>query len=368
MKDEKIYQLALACVPNIGSVQIKKLLEFYEKPQYIFEAHLKELQQLEQIGAVRATDIVSFKDFETAERELAFMEKYGIELLFYTDAQYPHRLRDCFDPPVFLFAKGKVNLNAIKVVSIVGTRTNSQYGKNVTEELLHYLKDQKDVLVVSGLALGIDAIAHRACLENGIPTVGVLGHGLGSIYPYQHKLLAEKMIENDGGVLSELFHDIAPDKYNFPRRNRVVAGMADATIVVETAMKGGSMITANLANDYNRDVFAVPGRLTDSKSDGCNWLITNKKAELYFSPKVFVEFMGWDEGRKNKKVTQRQLFPDLDEKQTLLFKILLDKDSLSIDELAGLAEMPQGKIASLLLELELLGLVESLPGKMYALA
>lgn len=301
MKNEKIYQLALTCIPNIGSVHVKKLLEYFQTPETIFEASFKELKNLEQIGEVRAKDIVDFRDFETAERELAFMEKHDIDLIFYNDNQYPNRLKHCADPPVSLFAKGNMHLNAAKVVAVVGTRVNSQYGKNVTDELIQYLKEQDDLLVVSGLAFGIDAIAHRACLDNNIPTVGVLGHGLGSLYPSQHKSMAEEMMESNGGILSELFHDVAPDRYNFPLRNRIVAGMADATIVIETAIKGGSMITANLANDYNRDVFAVPGKLTDAKSEGCNALIANKKAELFTSPQEFVRFMGWDEVKKKRR-------------------------------------------------------------------
>ncbi|MFT4203203.1 MAG: DNA-processing protein DprA [Chitinophagaceae bacterium] len=367
MRDEKIYQLALSCIPNIGPVQVKRLLEYYERPQYIFEASFKELKNIEQIGEARARDIRDFRDFDVAAYELDFMDQHGINLVFYTDSRYPHRLRNCFDPPIFLFAKGDMELNVAKIIAVVGTRSNSSYGKSVTEELIQSLKGQKGILVVSGLALGIDAIAHRACLENGIPTVGVLGHGLGSIYPFQHKSLAEKMMECNGGILSEFFHEVAPDKYNFPRRNRVVAGLADATIVVETATKGGSMITAELANGYNRDVFAVPGKLTDAKSAGCNWLIANKKAELYGSPKDFMQLMGWDEVKKANHFRQRQLFVDFDENEFVLVKILEEKNGISIDELAGLAEMSQGKTASALLNLELKGVVESLPGKRYAL-
>jgi len=366
MNNEKIYQLALTCIPNIGPVQIKKLLEYFEQPQYIFESNIKELVSLDNIGEARAKDIVAFKDFERAERELAFMDKYDIEQIFYTDNQYPNRLKNCPDSPIILFTKGNMKLNAAKVVSIVGTRNNSTYGKNIVVELLDYLKDQKDLLVVSGLAFGIDAVAHQACVDNQIPTIGVLGHGLKTLYPYQHKFLAEKMMEN-GGLVSELFHDAAPDRYNFPKRNRIVAGMADVTVVVETAQKGGSMITANLANDYNRDVFAVPGRLTDEKSEGCNWLIAEQKAELYCSPQQFVQFMSWEETKKKKAFKQRLLFQDFDENEVLLVNLLEGKDSVSIDELNALAEMPQSRLASVLLNLELKGIVESLPGKRYAL-
>lgn len=364
MKDEQIYQLALASVPNIGPVQIKKLLETFGSASAIFTASPKDLGE---VGNVRVNELLEFKDFDKAEKELAFMNANDIELIFYTDARYPSRLKECPDPPAFLFAKGNMQLNAAKIVAIVGTRINSHYGKTVTEELVNHLNGLQDVLVVSGLAFGIDAIAHQACLDIGIPTVGVLGHGMKTLYPYQHKYMAEKMVEQNGGILSELFHDAMPDRYNFPKRNRVVAGMADATIVIETATKGGSIITANLANDYNRDVFAVPGKLTDIKSEGCNWLIANKKAELYTSPQDFVRFMAWDTVKKPKVGRQRQLFVELDENELKLVKILEPHECLSIDELAATTDMPQGKIASLLLNLELQGIVESLPGKRYKL-
>ncbi|PZP38401.1 MAG: DNA-protecting protein DprA [Pseudopedobacter saltans] len=260
-----------------------------------------------------------------------------------------------------------MELNAKRTVAIVGTRNNSNYGKKITEELVARLKDIDDLLIVSGLAFGIDAIAHNASLSHQIPTVGVLGHGLGSIYPYQHKNMAEKMMEN-GGILSELFHDVAPDRYNFPKRNRIVAGMTDVTIVIETGKKGGSVITANLANDYNRDVFAVPGRTMDAHSEGCNWLIAQKRAELYFSPEEFVDFMDWGEKTKTKKASQRSLFQDFDENESILVKILEEKEGISIDELVEMSKMSQGRIASVLLNLELKGIVESLPGKRYMLS
>lgn len=366
MKDERIYQLALTLIPNIGSVHIKKLLEHFETPKDIFNAQLKELKSLENIGESRAKDILEFKDFGKAEQELIFAEKHDIDIIFYKDANYPNRLKDCFDPPTLLFSKGNMQLNAKKTVAIVGTRNNSSYGKKITEELVESLKSINDVLVVSGLAFGIDAIAHNASLAQDIPTVGVLGHGLGSIYPYQHKSLAEEMMEN-GGILSELFHDTAPDRYNFPKRNRIVAGMTDVTIVIETGKKGGSIITANLANDYNKDVFAVPGRTTDEKSEGCNWLIAQKRAELFCSPKEFLQFMNWDGEKSSKKAKQRLLFQDFDENESVLVKILEEKEAINIDELAEISELSQGRIASVLLNLELKGVIESLPGKRYSL-
>lgn len=366
MNDERIYQLALSLIPNIGSVHIKKLLEYFGSAQDVFRSTIKELQSIENIGIAKAQEIIRFKDFDKAEKEISFLEKNEIDCYFYQDTSYPQRLRQCVDPPTMLFGKGNMELNTQKVIAIVGTRNNSAYGKKITEDLLTYLKDFSDLLVVSGLAFGIDAIAHQSCLQNDIATVGVLGQGLASIYPHQHRFLAEKMMEK-GGILTELFHDAPPDRYNFPKRNRIVAGMADVTIVVETGKKGGSIITVNLANDYNREVFAVPGRAGDEKSEGCNWLIATKNAELYFSPKEFVEFMNWGENVKTKKAKQRSLFQDFDENETIVVKIIEENEGITIDELAYRSTMASSKIASVLLQLELKGIVESLPGKRYSL-
>jgi DNA processing protein len=242
------------------------------------------------MGLVRANNIKSFQDFPAAEEEIKFIEKYKIQPLFITDEGYPQRLLHCYDAPTLLYYRGNVNLNTSKIISVIGTRNNTDYGKKVTEKLLNDLKEQ-NVLIVSRLAFGIDVIAHKAALQNNMETVAVLAHGLHTIYPRQHKTLAKEIIQH-GGLLTEFRNGVKPDRFNFPQRNRIVAGIAEATIVIETAVKGGSIITAELANNYNRDVFAVPGKTTDAKSAGCNYLIQNNKAVLFTDAKELMESLG----------------------------------------------------------------------------
>lgn len=267
MHSELFYQLAVTLVPNIGDVQAKILVQHFGDAQSIFKAKTTALEKLDGIGEVRAHSIKHFNDFHLAEAELLFIEKYKIRTLFLTDDGYPKRLLNCYDSPTLLFYKGTADLNASRIVAVVGTRSNTDYGKAFTETFIKNLADQ-NVLIISGLAYGIDAVAHKASVKAGLPTVGVVGHGLSKIYPSQHSELAKEMIAAGGGLLSEFFHDTKPDKHNFPLRNRIVAGLSDAVVIVESSVKGGSMITASLADAYNRDVFAVPGRTSDKASAG----------------------------------------------------------------------------------------------------
>ncbi|MDB5205104.1 MAG: dprA, partial [Flavisolibacter sp.] len=262
MHSELFYQLSLTLIPNIGDVQAKILVQHFGDAGSIFKAKISELEKIDGIGEIRARSIKHFNEFHLAEHEEKFIDKYKIQALFLTDEAYPKRLLNCYDPPTLLFYKGAASLNTSKVIAIVGTRSNTDYGKAFTEKLVKDLLEH-NILIVSGLAFGIDAIAHKAALKNGLQTVGVVGHGLDKIYPAQHASLAKEMITEGGGILSEFFSGTKPDKHNFPLRNRIVAGMSDATIVIESTVKGGSMITAKLADAYNRDVFALPGRTTD---------------------------------------------------------------------------------------------------------
>ena len=365
MNSELLYQLALTLVPNIGDVQAKILLQSFGDASSIFKAKLSALEKLDGIGTVRAKSIKQFDDFHIAEEEIKFIEKYKIKALFLTDADYPQRLLNCYDSPTLLFYKGTTNLNASKVVGIVGTRSYTDYGKQFTDNLVQDLSEQQ-VLVVSGLALGIDAFAHKAALKYGLPTVGVVGHGLDKIYPATHTTLAKDMIKHDGGILSEFFSGTKPDKHNFPLRNRIVAGLCDATIVVETNIKGGSMITAKLADAYNRDVFAVPGRTTDHKSSGCNYLIKNNKAILLTDAAELCEVLGWTEKKKKPKL-QKELFIELTAEERLVISILQQKEAVSIDEINLNSGLSSSAVAAAILNLELQGVIAGLPGKMYKL-
>ncbi len=240
-----LYQRALTLIPNIGAIQGKLLIEHFGDAESIFKASIKQLSAVENIGEIKAKGIKKFTDFAAAEKEILFIKKYNIQPLFITAEYYPKRLLNCYDAPVMLYYRGNADLNASRIISIIGTRSNTDYGKNITEKITTELKEFSPV-IVSGLAFGIDAIAHKASLQNSIATVGVLAHGLQTIYPAQHKTMAKDMLQS-GGLLTEFTAGTKADKHNFPRRNRIVAGIADATIVVETAIRGGSMITAELA-------------------------------------------------------------------------------------------------------------------------
>ncbi|MGN6351943.1 MAG: DNA-processing protein DprA [Parafilimonas sp.] len=364
MNIDLLYQIALTLVPNVGCVQAKTLIETYGNAESIFKAKKKELSALENIGLISAANIKSFDDFSIAEEEIKFIEKYKIQPLFITDKNYPQRLLNCYDSPTLLYYRGNTNLNAPRIISIIGTRNNTDYGKQVTEKLVNDLADM-NVLIVSGLAYGIDCIAHKTALQDKLETVAVLAHGLQIIYPRQHTSLAKEITEQ-GGLLTEFRHYEKPDKYNFPKRNRIVAGMADATIVIETAIKGGSMITAELANNYNRDVFALPGRTSDAKSAGCNYLIQTNKAALFTDAKELMESLGWQSKKISRKL-QAELFIELSKEEKLIVNLLKQKDGVHIDELNIRSNLNSSSIAAAILNLELQNVITSLPGKIYKL-
>jgi DNA processing protein len=365
MENEILYQLSLSIVPHIGAVHAKILINHLDSASAVFKTKKSLLEKIEGIGSIRAASIAGFKNFSWADEELQFIKKYKIEPLFLTDKKYPQRLLNCYDPPTMLFYKGNTNLNSSKIVAVVGTRNNSDYGRLVTE---NFVKDLAsfNVLIVSGLAFGIDAIAHKTALKNNLQTVGVMAHGLDTIYPSEHTLLAKNMV-NNGGLLTEFASSTKPDKHNFPIRNRIVAGMSDATIVVETGIKGGSMITAELANGYNKDVFAIPGKTTDNKSAGCNYLIKNNKAILLTDARQLIETMGWEENQKPKSKKQKELFIELTAVEKVIVDLLKEKEAVHIDELNLKSNLSSSAIAAAILNLELQNVVASLPGKMYAL-
>lgn len=367
MYSELLHQLALTLIPNIGPVQAKILLQQFDAAD-IFKAKKRELEKIEGIGTIRAESIKSFNDFSKAEEEIAFIEKYKIKPLFITHTDYPKRLLNCYDSPTLLFYKGEANLNSEKVVAIIGTRNHTDYGKQITEKLIEELTEQ-NVVVISGLAYGVDAIAHKSAIKNNLPTVGVLAHGLDQVYPSQHTTLAKDMLKSGGGLLTEFRSKSKPDKHNFPTRNRIVAGMSDATIVVETGIKGGSMITAELANNYNKDVFAFPGKVTDPKIAGCNYLIKNNKAVLLTDAQELIELMSWEKkSRKSVVRSQRELFIELSDDEKIIIAILKEKNSVHIDEINFKSGLSNSSVAAAILNLELRNVVLSLPGKQYQIA
>lgn len=368
MPEDILYQVALTLIPNIGPVQAKILLQHCE-PEEIFHAKKHFLEKIDGIGPVRAASICGFKDFSKAEEEIRFIEKYKIKPLFLTNKDYPRRLLNCYDSPTLLYYRGEANLNVQQVVAIIGTRNNTDYAKYVTDKLVKELAEQK-IVIVSGLAFGVDAIAHKAAVRNETPTIGVLAHGLDHVYPSANTALAKDMINHGGGLLTEFRSKTKPDKHNFPGRNRIVAGMSDATIVIETDVRGGSMITAELANGYNRDVFAYPGKVTDTKSAGCNYLIKSNKAMLLTDTEQFLQAMGWAKKKSQKASAkkQRELFIELTAEEKTVISLLKLKETAHIDEINGQCGLSSSAIAAAILNLELQNVVVSLPGKLYRLA
>ena len=365
MPNELLYQVALTMVPHIGDVHAKALVNLYGNATAVFKARKKELENIEGIGAIRARSIKDFADLSRAEEEIKFIEKFKITPLFITGDGYPKRLLNCYDSPAMLYYRGNADLNASRIISIVGTRNHGEYGRLVTEKLIEDLQAE-NILVVSGLAFGIDTIAHKAALKHHLKTVGVLAHGLDRIYPLQNKTLAKQMTL-DGGLLTDFVSNTNPDKQNFPKRNRIVAGICDALIIIESGKKGGSLITAELGNGYNKDVFAIPGRTTDTKSEGCNYLIKNNKAALINSAADLLENMGWDEQKKIVIKKQRELFIELSADEKIIVGILQQQESIQIDELYFKSGMSSSAMAAALLMLEMQNIVLSLPGKVYKL-
>lgn len=364
MNNDLLYQIALTLIPSIGPVHTKALVEHFGEARRIFNAKTKEFIPVEGMTEAKVKAIKEFADFTDAEQEIAFIEKYKIQPLFIKDKGYPQRLLHCYDAPPLLYYRGNADLNISKVLSIIGTRGNTDYGKHITEALVEELKDH-NVLIVSGLAYGIDAVAHKAALKNSLNTVGVLAHGLDILYPAHHKAMAREMTQQ-GGLLTEFRKSMKADRHNFPRRNRIVAGMADATVVIETAIKGGSMITAGLANGYNRDVFAVPGRTNDEKSEGCNYLIRNNRAILLTDAQQLLETLGWEKRKATRKV-QKELFIELSKEEQVIVDILKEKDLVHIDELYLKSTLSSSTVAAAILTLELQNVIASLPGKLYKL-
>lgn len=365
MSNDLLYQIALTLIPNIGDVHAKALVNIFGDAESIFKAKKKELEIIEGIGTVRANSIKTFTDFTGSEAEMCFIEKYKITPLFITSENYPRRLLNCYDSPALLYYRGNANLNALKIISIVGTRNHSDYGRLTCEKIIEDLAGE-NILVVSGLAFGIDTIAHKASLKNNLQTIGVLAHGLDRIYPAQNKTLAKQMIEQ-GGLLTEFLSNSNADKQNFPKRNRIVAGICDAVIIIESGKKGGSLITAELGNSYNKDVFAIPGRVNDNKSEGCNYLIKNNKASLITSAQDLLEMMNWKENKKSPAKKQRELFIELTADEKLLIDLLQNQETIQIDQLYFKSGLSSGAVAAALLSLEMQSIIASLPGKVYKL-
>ncbi len=359
------YQIGITLLPGIGDVIGKKLIAYCGGAEAVFKQKKNALEKVPNVGKKLVDSILNQNVLKRAEEEIAFIEKHNITPLFYLDKKYPARLKNCADSPLMLYYLGNADLNVPKIVSIVGTRNATDYGKAMCDKIIEGLAPY-DALVVSGLAYGIDTNAHRAALENKLKTVAVLGHGLNKIYPFANKSLAIKMMDH-GGLLTDYMNKTNPDRENFPKRNRIIAGVSDATIVVEAGKKGGALITAEIANSYNRDVFSVPGRIGDAFSEGCNFLIKTNKAALVQNADDIAYIMGWELPGTEKKSKQRELFVVLTEDEEKIVKIMRDEELPGIDRIIQQSGLPTSKVAAALLNLEFQGLLRALPGKVYKL-
>ena len=362
MTGQKLYEIALTLIPGIGDVYGKKLVAYCGGAEAVFCEKKKTLLKISGITESIVDSIFS-KDIKLrAEQEMKFVEDNGIKPLFYLDHDYPKRLQHCHDSPMLLYYKGNANLNAEKVVGIVGTRNITDYGRYFVEKLVEDLSID-NVLIISGLAYGVDAAAHRAALKYDLATVGVLGHGMQTIYPAENRKLALKMIEK-GGVLTEFVSGTKPDRENFPQRNRIVSGMVDCLVVIESALKGGAMITAEIANSYDREVFALPGKVGDIYSEGCNNLIKTNKANLLTGAADIRYTMRWDIDTK-VVAKQMRLFRDFSDDEKKVMKVFENSNVVHLDDIIVGTDLSPSKIASVLLSLEFDGVLTALPGKRY---
>jgi DNA processing protein len=366
MENELIHKIALSMVPGIGGVLARNLIAYTGSASNVFSESYQTLVKIPGIGEVNAKKIKSNGIFLKAEKELEFIRRHNIEIRFYTDKNYPRRLKTCPDAPILFYFRGNANLDEQRVISIVGTRNATTYGKTICEQLIHDFSERRyPLLIVSGLAYGIDIHAHKTSLKYGIPTVGVVGHGLDKIYPSLHAETARKMVEM-GGILTDFPSGTKIEPPNFIRRNRIIAGLADATIVVESAVKGGALITAEIASSYNRDVFAFPGRVDEPASKGCNNMIRNNGANLIQGIEDLEFFMGW-EANGSEKPVQPSLFPQLSSEEEEVMKLLNKQGAMFIDEISSELKMQGSKVSSLLLNMEFKNLIAASPGNMYKL-
>ncbi|WP_224997399.1 DNA-processing protein DprA [Cesiribacter sp. SM1] len=366
MEQEKLCQVALTRVAGVGPLLAKNLVSYCGSAAAVFSSNRNKLSRVPGIGEKILSNLALAQPLKEAESILQRAQQEALQILMYTEADYPYRLKQIADAPIVLYYRGKSSLNHPRTIAIVGTRKATSYGRTVTEQMVESLLPYQP-LVVSGLAYGIDVIAHRACLKAGLATIGVMASGPDIIYPPAHRSTATDMLR-DGGLLTEYPFGTQPDAYNFPARNRIIAGMADAVVVIEAAAKGGALITAELALDYNREVFAVPGSLMSEYSAGCHALISRQQAHIYRSAEDLVNELRWNSSKEEKKPLAASI-PDLSEREQAVVNLLEQQPAgYQIDELSWRSQIPLSQLAGVLLELELKGLVRALPGKKFALS
>ena len=358
-----LYTLALQHVPNIGDITAKRLISFCGSAEAVLKEKKQNLIKIDGIGQVILEDIHNPKHLRIAEEEIHFIKENNIKVSYFNDENYPEKLKHCIDGPILLFQTGNINLKNRRIISIVGTRKITTNGIAFCENLIEQLAPYNPV-IVSGFAYGTDITAHKAALKNSLQTIGCLAHGLNQIYPKVHKKYMVD-VEKHGGFLSDFWSTDTFDRNNFLKRNRIIAGLSEATIVVESAEKGGSLVTADIANSYNRDVFAVPGRVTDSQSIGCNNLIKHQKAFMLTTPLDIPYILDWSLEEESKPIIQKQLFVELDTTEKLIYNYLKENDKQQLDVIAINCSLPIFKVSSTLLNMELKGVIRPLPGKQF---
>lgn len=358
------HKIALGLIPRIGDISARKLVSYAGSVEAVFSESYRNLIKIPGIGPEAAKNICDRSYLDTAEKEIEYINKHKIKTYFYLDNNYPFRLRQCEDSPVVFFFKGNCDLDSPKILSVVGTRNATKHGKDICNRIITDLAAcHSDLIIVSGLAYGIDITSHKAALANNLKTIGVLGHGLSTIYPSVHTSTADSII-NNGGLLTDFISDTLPERNNFLKRNRIIAGLSDATIIIESGIKGGALITADIASSYNRDVFAIPGRPGDQWSAGCNSLIRNNKAALTESCADIEYFLGW-KAEKAPLPVQKTLFSELDDSEKKVFELIAKDGEMPIDSICRTLDLPVYSLSSILLQLELKGVVKCCPGSIY---
>ncbi len=358
------HKIALGLIPRIGDINARKLVAYFGNVEAVFKESCRSLVQIPGIGPGIARIICDRSYLAIADKEAEYVQKNNIRTYFYLDDDYPFRLRQCDDSPVIFYFKGNCDLNASRIVSIVGTRSATSRGREICERIIRGLAESHPgLIIVSGLAYGIDITAHKAALSNNLPTIGVLGHGLKTIYPSMHRSIACTFLSN-GGLLTDFASGVLPERNNFLRRNRIIAGLSDATLVVESGIKGGALITADMAASYNRDVLAVPGRPGDQWSAGCNNLIKTSKAALVETSADIDFHMNWLP-EKSKPPLQKSLFSDLDREEKQIYELIMKEGGATIDAICRILELPVHRLSSMLLQMELRGIVRCHPGNLY---
>ena len=361
-EEDLLYILALQRVKGIGDINAKKLIAHCGSAKNVLKEKRHVIQKINGIGAFTMQHLFDKENLKEAEIELKYIQKNNIKTFYFEDKNYPEKLKHCIDAPILIFKEGNFNLTKQPIISIVGTRKITSYGRDFCEKLISELKTYNPI-IVSGFAYGVDICAHRAALKNELQTIAVLAHGFEEMYPKSHKKYVAEINQN-GGFITDFWHNDALQRENFLKRNRIVAGISEATIIIESAEKGGSLVTADIANSYSRDVFAVPGRSTDNFSRGCNDLIRRNKAAILTSAKDLVEMLNWDVKAKETSI-QKQLFVELDETEQLVYNFLLKEGKELLDIISLNCKLPIYKTITVLFNLEMKGVVKPLPGKMY---